>query len=512
MPSVAQSHPPSGPSAPLDNPISSTNASSPTPFHVAIIGGGITGINLALGLEHRGVLYTIYERSPGFREIGAGIGFSPNAEEAMKLLNPEVYHAYKRTANPNGEDKFQWINGLNDELLYSLPVGKDGFLGCRRSEILEEWGKLVPPEKIKFNKTVETVLEPGDEGYNPDEDAKWKILLKFTDGTVDTADIVIGCDGIRSKLRNHVQSHLDPSSSSGPGRAVPKAGYTHKFCYRALVPMSRAVEAVGQYRCSTRFMYNGPGAHIITYPIGNNSVLNMLAVISDPNEWPDEKRHVLPGNKEDIRQAFKGWHPTAEKLAELFPEQNEGGDGPIVKWGIFDTYDFPLPQYYAGRVAVAGDAAHATGPHLGAGGGLGIEDALVLAELLGKVPELQGSNLQAREADTEMILERVLYVYNDFRYARTQKVVAWTRDAVDLFQWKDERVAKDGKKFGKLVKKKFHHVWFDLDLQEMMNWNMPKGMLEMAVLEVALAPTVKGAREFLGIGSGSDWSDEDAEW
>ncbi|KAJ4392795.1 hypothetical protein N0V85_006827 [Neurospora sp. IMI 360204] len=459
MPSIAHSRSPSGPSA-----------SSPTPFHVGIIGGGITGINLALGLERRGIFYTVYERSPGFREIGAGIGFSPNAEEAMKLLNPDVFHAYKRTANPNGEDKFQWINGLTDELLYSLPVPEDGFLGCKRSEVLEEWGKLVPPSKIQFNKTVETVLEQRDKGYN--SDAGGKILLMFTDGTFASVDLVIGCDGVRSRLRQHVQSHLDPSSI----QHVAKESYTHKFCYRALVPMSRAVQAVGQYRTSTRFMYNGPGAHIITYPVGNNSVLNMLAVISDPNEWPDEKRHVLPGNKEDIRQAFMGWHPTAQKLAELFPEENEGGDGNIVKWGIFDTFDFPLPQYHSGRVAVAGDAAHATGPHLGAGAGLGIEDALVLAELLEKVAVLQA---QYPEVDRNKMLELALHVYNEVRIVRTHDVVSWTRKAVDLFQWKDEEVAKDGKKFGQLITERFHHVWFDFDLQKMLDKEM--NILELCV-------------------------------
>ncbi|KAK1773569.1 hypothetical protein QBC45DRAFT_339581 [Copromyces sp. CBS 386.78] len=448
-------------------PSIATCSSPGAPFHVAIIGGGITGINLALGLERRGIPYTVYERSPGFREIGAGIGFSPNAEEAMKLLNPDVYRAYKRTANPNGEDKFQWIDGLTDEVLYSLPVGKDGFLGCKRSEILEEWGKLVPPHKMQFNKTVEAVIiEPAHLHYSPAPVGK--MILKFTDGTVDdSADLVVGCDGIHSRLRNHVQSHLNASIWGHLPDA--KAGYTHKFCYRALVPMPRAVDAVGQYRCSTRFMYNGPGAHIITYPVGNNSVLNMLAVISDPNEWPDEKRHVLPGNKEDIRQAFKPWHPTARALAELFPEKQEGQ--PIVKWGIFDTLDFPLPRYHAGRVAVAGDAAHATGPHLGAGGGLGIEDALVLAELLDTVTQLRGrlGIEDETQLDTGTILEIALDEYNEVRYARTQDVVAWTREAVDLFQWKDEAVARDGNKFGKLVTDKFHHVWFDLDLPRMVH-------------------------------------------
>lgn len=60
-------------------------------IHVAIVGGGITGVILALGLQHRGVSYTLYERAAAFNEIGAGIGFSPNAERALRLVDPRVY-------------------------------------------------------------------------------------------------------------------------------------------------------------------------------------------------------------------------------------------------------------------------------------------------------------------------------------------------------------------------------------------------------------------------------------
>jgi salicylate hydroxylase len=108
-------------------------------LHVAIVGGGITGVTLALGLQARGVDYTIYERTSAFKEIGAGVGFSPNAERALTGVDPKVHAAYKRVATPNGEDYFQWVDGYGtDEVVYKLYLGEQGFQGCRRSDFLDE--------------------------------------------------------------------------------------------------------------------------------------------------------------------------------------------------------------------------------------------------------------------------------------------------------------------------------------------------------------------------------------
>ncbi|KAM7216799.1 salicylate hydroxylase [Rhypophila decipiens] len=448
------------------NPSTVPGVDDPSALNIAIIGGGITGINLALGLEHRlnqnpkltntsngqkRLSYTIYERAPGFREIGAGIGFSPNAERAMGLLSPDVLSSFKRIANPNGEDYFQWIDGKTDKLIFKLYCGKDGFQGGRRSDILEEWAKLIPLERVQFGKTVETVSE--------EEEAE-KITIHFTDGSVAHADVVIGCDGIRSRIRQLV---LSPSQDSIVEAAHPH--YTHKFCFRSLVPMDAAIASIGEKRAMTRFMYNGPKAHIITYPVGNNSMLNVLAVISDDKPWPEEnKKLTAQGSKSEATEAFKDWHETARKIVDLFPEDSEGR---MEKWAVFDMAQFPADRYVSvdkgttGKVCVAGDAAHATGPHLGAGGGLGVEDALVLSALLEDValrlPTHAEDGKETRKKSE--LIRAALQVYNDVRYERTQWVVKNTRYAVDLFQWQDPVVGRDDAKFGGEITKTFHKVW-----------------------------------------------------
>lgn len=435
------------------------------PLHVAIVGAGITGLNVALGLQARGVSYSVYERAPGFREIGAGIGFSPNAERAMGALGRDVLAAFKRVANPNGEDYFQWMDGYQTgELIFKLHVGTDGFQGCRRCDVLEEWAKLVPAGAVHFGKEIDTISEPSTDGG--------KLTLRFRDGTAALADVVIGCDGIRSRIRQLLLSDLQGNNSDSdklPPSAHPH--YTRKFCYRALVPMDRAIAAIGAPRALTRFMYNGPGAHVITYPVGRSSVLNVLAVLSDPSPvWPAAEtsgRHTAPGSKAEAEAAFAGWHPTVRRIVGLLPDHQGGMD----KWAIFDMAEHPAPWYARGRVCVAGDAAHATGPHLGAGGGMGIEDALLLAGLLAEVKrrvaeardDSDGAERNSRRRRGKL-LEAALAVYNEARYERTQDVVRSTRAACDLFHWKDPAVGRDREKFGAAITELFRRVWeYDVD-------------------------------------------------
>ncbi|KAK3290419.1 uncharacterized protein B0H64DRAFT_368398 [Chaetomium fimeti] len=434
---------------------------SKDPLHIAIIGGGITGVNLALGLQARNVSYSIYERSAGFREIGAGIGFSPNAERAMAALNPDILTSYKRLANPNGEDYFQWVNGCaTDEPIFKLHVGKDGFQGGLRSKFLEEWAKLIPPTAVQFSKQLDTITEP-----TPDSP---KLRLHFTDGTTATADAVIGCDGIHSRVRDLLLAPQTTTNPPAPGDQPPSSPpttahptYTHKFCFRTLAPMPAAIAAIGPTQASTRFMYNGPGAHLITYPVGNSTLLNILAVIdaTSSTPWPYGQRHTAPGHRSEAERAFEQWGPTARAIVGLFPDSEEGA--PLDKWALFDMAEYPMPGYARGRVGVAGDAAHAAGPHLGAGAGMGVEDAAVLAAVLGAIGGWwEGDG----EGEGHELLERALRVFNEVRYSRTQWVVHAAREACDLFQWRDEAIGKDPERFGREITELFHTIWkYDVD-------------------------------------------------
>ena len=226
--------------------------------------------------------------------------------------------------------------------------------------------------------------------------------------------------------------------------------------------MAAARAAIGDHRTSTRFMYNGPGAHIITYPVGHGASLNVLAVADDPHPWPDAARHTKPATAADAAAAFAGWHPTARAIVGLLPDR-------LDRWAVFDSFAGPAPSYVRGAVGLAGDAAHAAGPHLGSGAGFGIEDALVLAALLEAVDEVGrrgggGGGGGGGRGDVGVLCRDALEVYNSVRYERTQWLVGATREACSLFHWEDPECGSDPEKFGREITWRFHKIWhYDVD-------------------------------------------------
>lgn len=237
------------------------------------------------------------------------------------------------------------------------------------------------------------------------------------------------------------------------------ATYSHKYSFRALIPMDQALARLGHNMVVKRYMYNGPGAHIVTYPVANNSYLNALAVVSDPDPWvsPDG-RHTGRATREEAKRAFDGWHPDIQAIVDLMPEQMD-------KWAIFDMLENPVPRYHrTGKMCLAGDAAHAVGPHLGAGAGFGIEDACLLAELLRAV---QDTRVSGRDGSVEGLLNAAFEVYSEARYERTQWLIRHTRETVDLFEWEDPETAEDPARFGEEVTWRYHKIWY-YDIQRLL--------------------------------------------
>ncbi|GME66424.1 MFS general substrate transporter [Neofusicoccum parvum] len=413
------------------------------PVTVAIVGGGITGLTLAIGLLRRNVNFTIYERARSFREIGAGIGFTPNAERAMKTLDPRIHAAFRKVATQNTEDWFNYVDGYNwdranpddthEETILRLYLGERGFEGCRRPDFLEELVCLVPEEKVEFEKELVSVLEGGD---------NQKTVLLFRDGTSAEADVVVGCDGIRSKLRQIMLGESHPASNPS---------YSHKYAIRGLVPMEKARAALGEWRTSTRLMHLGPNAHALTFPVALGTLLNVVAFVTDPDDWhaPDGKL-TAPATKSEAIHGFATFSPVVRTIMDLLPEQ-------LDKWAVFDTHDYPVPTYVSGLLCLAGDAAHASTPHHGAGAGCGIEDCLALAVLL----EAAAHHCQTNKTAS---LRAALEVYNDVRYERSQWLVDSSRTIGEVYEWQNPHCGRDYKKIAHEIESRSHKIWhYDTD-------------------------------------------------
>jgi salicylate hydroxylase len=280
------------------------------PFHVAICGGGIAGLCTAIGLIRRNVSCTIYEAAPAFAEIGAGVSFGPNALRAMGLIDPQILEGYEKCATTNGwpEKKTTWFDFRIGQSDWSgekghLPVGKHvvgvkagdvGHSTVHRAHFLDALVRLIPDGVARFGKRLEGITE---------EDRK--VVMKFEDGTTAEADVVVGCDGIKSVARKIVL---------GPDHGAANAKFSGKYAYRGLIPMEKAVEALGEELATNSQIYMGHHGHILTFPIEKGKTMNVVAFRAKlDGQWEDDK-WVLPMKRENLVEDYIGWGDDVQKI------------------------------------------------------------------------------------------------------------------------------------------------------------------------------------------------------
>jgi salicylate hydroxylase len=177
---------------------------------------------------------------------------------------------------------------------------------------------------------------------------------------------------------------------------------------------------------------------------------NIFLAIHDPQEWPDPYTMTAASTREEVSSALQSWGPHVAEIIGLLPEK-------LIKYGVFDMADNPAPTYTSGRVCVAGDAAHASSPFQGAGACMGVEDALVLAELLEHVQSLPVS---ARPRS----LAAALQAFSAVRIERSQWLVQSSRDMGDIYEWRYSDTGGDSAKCKAEFERRARKIWdFDVD-------------------------------------------------
>ncbi|KAF2011599.1 mannitol 1-phosphate dehydrogenase [Aaosphaeria arxii CBS 175.79] len=405
-------------------------------FNVAIVGGGISGLTLAIALIDAGVNTTIYEAAPKFGEIGAGVAFGPNAARAMELISPKVYDAFIACKTDNIWESKQntWFTirvgdaRKGDKDGYAKPGLKVGDAwfdvnftndysrgGVYRAHFLDALVKHVPESAAKFGKKLVDVEQATD--------GSGDVVLRFDDGTTAQHNAVIGCDGIKSKTREIVLGAEDPAS-----RAV----FSGKYAYRGLIPMDKAVELLGAEVAQNSNMFFGYHGHLLTFPIEKGRTFNVVAFAS--RETWEKPNWVVTTSKEEMVADFEGWGKTVQDIVGAMEKPDI--------WALF--MHPPAKTYYKGRVCLLGDAAHATTPHQGAGAGMCIEDSLVLGSLL-------------KDAKNVADVERAFSAYDEVRRPRSLKNVVTSKEAGQLYDFELE--GDDLDKVEQNMKHRMEWVW-----------------------------------------------------
>ncbi|KAH9907031.1 mannitol 1-phosphate dehydrogenase 2 [Xylariomycetidae sp. FL2044] len=414
-----------------------TTSSSPSttrPFDLAIVGGGITGLILAIGLLKHGIPLTIYESAASFGEIGAGVGFGPNAVRALALVSPQVQDAYEkcvthqweskqhvwftvrvgdqqRRAGATAQDEGRKLGDGAFEVVYKHD-GTRG--GVHRANFLEHLVKLIPESVTRFGKRLVDI-----ENVDGEEEAT---MLRFADGTTAVHSAVLGCDGIKSRTREILL-----------GRDEARPVFSGK--YRGLIPMDEAVAMLGAEQAQNSQMYVGYHGHIITFPIQKGKTMNVVA-FGSRDEWTDPE-WVVKASKEQMLSDFGTWGPTATSIIGAMRNPDV--------WALFNHR--PARTYYGRRprICLVGDAAHASTPHQGSGAGMCVEDCYILSNLLAKAEALGD-------------LDEAFRVFDEVRRPRTQRLVETSREAARLYQF--ELLGDDPEAIRRDMQDRMDWIWY----------------------------------------------------
>ncbi|KAJ5108403.1 hypothetical protein N7456_005078 [Penicillium angulare] len=402
-------------------------------FTVTIVGGGIGGLTLAAGLLRRNVRVQIYEAASAFAEIGLGLSIGPAAHRAMPLIDPQIREVYDSLvtthADSPGYEAFRgtwfeivWASGAKEgDTLMNLKALPSGQTTLRRADFLDALIGLVPQDIVHFGKRLESLVENED-----------GVLLSFHDGSEAHADVVVGCDGIRSKVK---ESMLPEESRD------KQPQYSGMYAYRAVVDMEDMVEAVGDQRARVSTLYAGEGAYGISYPIMRAKKVNVgLYVLKD--NW-EHDTWVRPALREDLEHDASSMGRYWESLVKHMPDPSQ--------WALFEHPH--LSTFYKSRVVILGDAAHASTPHQGAGAGQAIEDAHVLAELLGDSQVLSVQHVLA-----------AFKAYDEIRRPRSQRVVTSSKECAYLLCLCLDGVGSDESRLKATLEERLKWLW-DLDIQ-----------------------------------------------
>ena len=351
---------------------------------VLIAGGGIGGLAAALRIAGRGFRVAVHERGGEPPEAGAGIQLGPNVTRILAgsgLLEPVAAVACKPLAirvrdGLSGGKLARIALGERAEARYGAPYLVIHRGGLHR--ILHEAAVRHPRIDIEHGWDALT-FEQNEAG----------VVLKAGDGRQAPGRVLIGADGLRSRVREKLLGSEPPSPSG-------------HIAWRALIRMD---DVPDEFRAMETGLWIGPDGHVVAYPVHAGAMLNIVAITpgrTDARGWSAE------GGPAVLQNALKGWNRRVRRIVAVARE-----------WRFWPLYDRPPSRHWGrGNVTLLGDAAHPVLPFLAQGGAMAIEDAAVIADCL-------AADLRAPE--------RALARYEDLRRDRTARVRSASRENAGIF-------------------------------------------------------------------------------
>ncbi|KAI2630915.1 FAD/NAD(P)-binding domain-containing protein [Hypoxylon sp. NC1633] len=392
-------------------------------IRIAIIGGGLAGAIMANALSKiPRVRVQVYESAPEFSERGLGIGLSKLALRALEEIIPAATELLRTQAGAVeiGASRIVIGSGPSAGALV-CDIEGDAGLAMTRGPLLKALLSRLPPEILHAGKKLRSLKHTASSSV--------EVTFEGDDDAAATFDAVIGADGIFSTVRNFVLA------DAGEHAASPVGGWE---C-RNLVPVEMAKAALGEasFDVDREFCWAGDGGFVMHALVERGAMVQCIAAAVE-TDFPRDRRR--PVTREVLEGVYAGWSdgPVGRGMIELMLDQEQP-----IGYSIWEHKT--TPAYSKGRVCMIGDAAHTVSPYQGAGGGLAVEDALILGHLLSRISS-------AGE------IEAVFKAFDAVRRPRCQRVVDTSRATGRLLSGRNSQVGVDPKAMADELDVLFGHI------------------------------------------------------
>ena len=313
---------------------------------IAVIGAGLGGMTVAGFLQRAGFHVKVYEQAPAFSRIGAGIILSANVTKVLRRLDIEALvlgqgikaKCYISRAWDTGATMYEIHFDAESEAHFGGP-----YLNIHRGDLHAVLEKGVAPGTIAFNHRLLSLNEASDAAR-----------LVFENGACVDADIVIGADGINSKVREYLVGSEPPR-------------FAGSVALRAIFP----ADALRGTRIPDCTKWWGRDRHLLVYFLTHRRDEVYVIGVTPRARWGSEAA-FLPSSREELIESFANFHPDLQSVLQVTSD--------VTAWPIFDRER--NDRWSGGRIVLLGDACHPVRPYMAAGGAMAIEDGAILSRCL----------------------------------------------------------------------------------------------------------------------------------
>ncbi|OTB04018.1 hypothetical protein M426DRAFT_262514 [Hypoxylon sp. CI-4A] len=381
-----------------------------TQFRVIVVGGGVAGLTASHCLQKAKIDHVVLERRASIAILeGAGIMIYPNGARILQQLG--AWDALQ--ASNASPCNYLWWRGPDGKVIfrnriYGILKENHGIapLAFERREFLElVYGALPDKTPIRLDSKV-TKIKEFDSGV--------EVIL--ADGSIEKGDIIIGCDGAYSAVRNSMWEHADKVT---PGLISTKEKTSIKTSWKCIAGLNPAIPELGTGEVISTY---GDRVSFLCVSQPDKFFWFVFVALDTPFSWPERERYTAD-DVEALASTVKDLQVSDSlKFSDIWENRYYGTLVPLEE-GV-------LEHWYHGRIVLAGDSAHKVTPNIGLGGNMSIESVAVLCNCLRDMLDSQENTNPSQAA-----LEEAFARYQELQKPRAKGIMKFSGLITRLQAW-----------------------------------------------------------------------------